>query len=140
MQTFDAVLFDLFGTLVNEDGSPIDGASELLEAMPAQRFAIVTSCPRRLADALIERAGLRRPPVVVTADDVRRGKPAPDCYLAAAARLGVVPERCLVIEDSPHGAAAGTAAGMNVVTVYRDVPSLRACGLSVASDGAILRG
>ncbi|MFM2196954.1 MAG: hypothetical protein RLZZ505_386 [Verrucomicrobiota bacterium] len=54
---------------------------------------------------------------VVTADDVKNGKPNPDIFLKAAQLLGVVPERCLVIEDAPPGVMAAQAAGMQVITV-----------------------
>ena len=54
-------------------------------------------------------------------DEVQKGKPAPDCFRAAAERMGVPPEACLVIEDAPAGVAAATAAGMRVVAV----PSIR---------------
>lgn len=53
--------------------------------------------------------------ITVTRADVARGKPAPDGYLLAAERLGIAPENCLVVEDSPTGAAAGLAAGMQVI-------------------------
>ena len=80
-------------------------------------WAIVTSCPRSLAEYLVESAGLRFPPHLITAGDVTAGKPAPDGYLLAAERLGVSPERCLVVEDSSPGIAAGRAAAMDVIAV-----------------------
>lgn len=55
--------------------------------------------------------------VIVTAEDVEHGKPAPDCYLAAAARLGVAPEECVVFEDSGVGIEAATRAGCSVIEV-----------------------
>jgi len=54
-------------------------------------------------------------------DEVENGKPAPDCFHATAAKIGVAPEDCLVIEDAPAGVQAATAAGMRVVVV----PSIR---------------
>ena len=57
------------------------------------------------------------PDVLVTSDMVARGKPAPDPYLLAAARLGVSPADCIVLEDAPPGIAAGRAAGMTVWAV-----------------------
>lgn len=119
METFDAVLFDLFGTLVTEQAQAIDGAPELLRSISPGRWAIVTSCPRELAHALVERAALPAPQVLVCSEDVASGKPAPDCYLLAARKLGAAPERCLVVEDSAHGIAAGVAAGMTVMAVGR---------------------
>jgi HAD superfamily hydrolase (TIGR01509 family) len=54
---------------------------------------------------------------VVTADDVKTGKPAPDIFLRAAELLGVKPERCLVLEDAPAGVMAGQLAGMTVISI-----------------------
>lgn len=149
METFDAVLFDLFGTLVTDRADAIEGARELLERMPAGRWAIVTSCPRGLAQELLRRAQLPEPAVLVSSDDVARGKPAPDCYVLAAERLGAAAERCLVAEDSRHGVAAGVAAGMTVVWIskgrshafergdVRVVSTLRDLDLEAQENGAI---
>ncbi len=132
---YDAVLFDLFGTLVIDRGEPTAGAAAVLDKLPPARWAVVTSCPRGLADALIARSGLRRPGTIVTSDDVSRGKPAPDGYLLAARILGFVPEQCLVIEDSSAGIAAAKAAGMDVINV-RETP-LRNLALEIAEDGGL---
>jgi sugar-phosphatase len=86
--------------------------------------AIATSCTLPLAHARLAAAGLDVPDVLVTADQVERGKPAPDPYLLAAARLGVDPAACLVLEDAPSGIAAGRAAGMTVWAVT----TTHACG------------
>ena len=88
------------------------GADQLL-AVLAQRaipWAVVTSADAPLAAARLEAAGIT-PPLLVTVDDVTRGKPDPEGYLLAAARLGVDPARCLVVEDAEPGLAAGRAAG-----------------------------
>ena len=61
--------------------------------------------------------GLPVPSVLITADDVTHGKPDPEAYLLAAAKLGVRPSRCVVVEDAPPGIKAGQAAGMRVVAV-----------------------
>ncbi len=90
------------------------GAAEVL-SLP--RVAIVTSCERPLALARLRAVGLPVPEVLVTADQIGRGKPAPDAYLLAAARLGVDPAECVVLEDAPAGVAAGRAAGMSVWAV-----------------------
>jgi sugar-phosphatase len=95
----------------------ISGAQAFLAALPPDRWALVTSAPRRLALRRIEAAGLPVPPLLVTADDVARGKPQPDCFLKAAELLGAPPAECLVWEDAPAGIAAAEAAGMEVVVI-----------------------
>jgi sugar-phosphatase len=90
------------------------GAAGVL-ALPV--VAIATSCTLPLAHARLRAAGLAMPNVLVTADEVARGKPAPDAYLLAAERLGADPAACLVLEDAPSGIAAGRAAGMTVWAV-----------------------
>ncbi len=90
------------------------GAAEVL-ALP--RVAIVTSCELPLAVARLHATGLPVPEVLITADQISRGKPAPDAYLLAAERLGVDPGECVVLEDAPAGVAAGRAAGMSVWAV-----------------------
>ena len=98
-----------------QDIVPIAGAPELIASLPPDRWAIVTSCPTRLAAVRREAAGLPAPPVVVTADDVQLRKPAPDCFLLAAEQLRVDPQMCVVVEDSPAGIEAGLRAGMRVL-------------------------
>jgi sugar-phosphatase len=95
----------------------ISGAAAFLGALPPDRWALVTSAPRLLALRRLEAAGLPAPALLVTADDVANGKPAPDCFLLAAAKLGVAPEDCLVWEDAAAGIAAAEAAGMPVVVI-----------------------
>src|SRR3954454_18237611 len=94
---------------------PIPGARELLATIPAERWGIVTSCPPRLANLRRTAAGLPEPRVLVTVDDVVNGKPAPDCFLLGAERLGFAPEDCVVVEDSAAGIRAGLDAGMRVL-------------------------
>ena len=100
-----------------DDIDPIAGAAAFLESLPADRWAIVTSAPRLLAERRLAAAGLPLPPLFITAEDVERGKPAPDCFLLAAERLGVSAEDCLVFEDAAAGIAAAEAAGCAVVVI-----------------------
>ena len=95
----------------------IAGAADFLVSLPADRWAIVTSAPRALAERRLGVAGLPLPAVMVTAEDVEHGKPAPDCFLLAAVRLGYPIEECLVFEDAPAGTAAAEAAGAAVVVI-----------------------
>ena len=98
------------------------GAVELVSSLPAQRWAIATSCTRATMDARIDAAGLPRPSVLVCADDVTHAKPAPDLFLEAARRLGVPPEDCVVVEDAPNGIEAARAAGCAVIAVTSSTP------------------
>lgn len=93
------------------------GALALLQALPAQTWAIATSGPRSVATARLRRANLPIPAVFITGDDVRNGKPHPDPYLLAAQGLGIAPNRCVVVEDAVAGVAAGLAAGAQVIGV-----------------------
>jgi sugar-phosphatase len=95
----------------------IPGAVHALSALRADRVAVVTSGTRPLALARLGAVGIAPPPVIVFAGDVERGKPDPEGYLAAAARLGVEPAEALVVEDSPPGIEAAKAAGMASVAV-----------------------
>jgi len=101
-----------------------DGVSDLLDAADAARVpaAVASSSASDWVVPHLDRLGLRhRFRAVVTRDDVggdsARTKPAPDLFLAAAAALRADPARCVVLEDSPNGVAAGRAAGMAVVAV-----------------------
>jgi mannitol-1-/sugar-/sorbitol-6-phosphatase len=96
---------------------PVPGAQRLLAALLPAQWAVVTSAWRRLAEIRLAVAGLPLPRVLVTADEVPASKPSPDGYLLASARLGVAPADCLVVEDTPVGAAAGRAAGMRVIAI-----------------------
>jgi sugar-phosphatase len=96
---------------------PLPGARELLAAVPAGRWAVVTACDDRLARARLRAAGLPEPTVLVSSDTVPTGKPDPAGYLFAAARLAADPTRCLVLEDAPAGVAAGLAAGATVLAL-----------------------
>ena len=116
---YEGVFFDLFGTLIDETAAAVDGALELLEECRGVRWAIVTSTDARLAARLIAHARLPDPPLLVTADDVARNKPAPDGYLYAATRLGVRPGHALVLEDTAGGIASARSAGMDVVAILR---------------------
>ena len=100
------------------DVGALAGAHELVATMERLqlRWAVVTSADLRLAMARLNAAGLH-PPVVVTSEDVTTGKPDPEGFLQASARLGVHPSRCLVVEDSEPGLAAGRAAGAMVAAL-----------------------
>ncbi|MFF7980538.1 HAD family hydrolase [Streptomyces sp. NPDC007901] len=94
----------------------LPGTAALLDSLPADRWAVVTSATRRLAEARLEAVGIR-PKTLIAADDITRGKPDPEPYLLAARQLGVDPARCVVFEDAPAGLRAGRAAGMTTVAL-----------------------
>ena len=93
------------------------GVKDLLAQLPRDRWGVATSGTRHTVSIRFPYLGLPEPSVMVTADDVQRGKPAPDPYLLAAKRLGVAPADCLVIEDAPAGVEAAKAAGARVIAV-----------------------
>jgi len=95
----------------------IEGAAEFLAGLPEDGWAIVTSATRVLAEARLAAAGLTAPPLFITAEDIANGKPAPDCYIEAARRLGKNVTQCAVFEDAPAGIEAGRAAGAAVVVI-----------------------
>jgi sugar-phosphatase len=108
-------------------------------------WAVVSSGTPAIVRARLAAAGLPLPEVLVTGDDVARGKPAPDPYLAAAARLGVPAAECVVFEDSPAGVAAAQAAGVAAVVgvnlrdpsadTWARVPDLTSVTLTPSASG-----
>ncbi len=106
------------GEMDDVDGVvPIAGAIAFLSAIPAGRWGIVTSAPVKLAHRRLAAAGIPLPSVIITAEDVTRGKPAPDGYILGAKRLGFDPTDCLVFEDVPAGILAGEGAGADVAVI-----------------------
>jgi len=95
----------------------VAGAAALLNALPRHSWALVTSAPRQLAHMRMQCAGLPLPSIIVSADDVKNGKPHPEGVLRAAHLLGVQPAECLVIEDTPAGIQAARAGGMRALGV-----------------------
>lgn len=93
------------------------GAIELVNSIPLNRWAVVTSGRRALATSRIHRLGIPMPQVLVTAEDVKQGKPAPDPYLKGAELLRVRPENCVVVEDAVAGIRSAHAAGMRVISL-----------------------
>ncbi|WP_082510956.1 HAD-IA family hydrolase [Rhizobium sp. Root274] len=123
---------------------PIAGAIDFLNALPAHRWAIVTSAPSALARARIAAAGLPQPLKIVTAEDVKIGKPDPAGYRLGAEKLGVDPAHCLVFEDVMAGVLAGEGAGADVMVITAthahlletDYPKLHGYeGVTVDVDG-----
>jgi sugar-phosphatase len=125
------------------------GAATLIESLPTGRWAVVTSGGPEVAAARLGAAGLPQPPLMITAQDVKEGKPAPEPYRLAAHRLGMSPETCLVVEDAPAGLEAGRAAGSRTVGVLGShranqldadfhVPDLQAISVESTPGGPLL--
>jgi sugar-phosphatase len=100
-----------------EDVVALPGAAELLRALPADRWTVVTSCTRRLALVRLRVAGLPIPEKLVSSNDVINGKPNPEPFLKGAELLGIAPADCVVFEDAPAGIRAGKAAGARVIAL-----------------------
>lgn len=121
--TVDELVAELIGRmtkLVPTQVVPRPGAPELLEYLLARGIpcAIASSSPMPIIDAVVTSQGWDRYfQTHVCGDDVTHGKPAPDIYLEAARRIGVSPEACLALEDSPNGSRAAVAAGMVTIAV-----------------------
>ena len=109
---------------------PLPGALELLASLPPDRWTIVTSCTRPLAEVRIKAAGLPLPKKLITSNDITHGKPNPEPYLKGAAILGFPPAECIVLEDVPAGVRSGKSAGARVAAFTTTVgrPELLAAG------------
>lgn len=119
-----ARLLDRMVELFAESVPLFDGALELVDGVRARGIptALVSSSYRALVDAALTRIGAARFDVTIAGDEVTHGKPDPEPYLTAAARLAVDPRRCTVLEDAPAGVASAEAAGCRVVAVPSVAP------------------
>jgi sugar-phosphatase len=113
----------------------LPGVRRLLESLPLDRWAIVTSATRRLLTARLTAAGLPVPERIISGEMVERGKPDPEPYRRGAELLGFSPVECVVVEDAPSGVGSGKAAGCRVMAVLGTEPveELRAADWVVAS-------
>ncbi|MEB2652811.1 HAD-IA family hydrolase [Pseudomonas siliginis] len=126
----------------------IPAAAAFLNGLPKDRWAMVTSAPRDLALRRMAAAGIPEPSVMITAEDVKAGKPDPAGYLLAAKKLGVEPADCLIFEDATVGIQAAEAAGAALMiittthqhpieTAHATLASYDAIGVSVGADGLL---
>ena len=108
----------------------LPGARALLESVPVERWAIVTSATRRLLLARLKVAELPVPERLIAGDEVVNGKPHPEPYIRGAALIHAAPADCIVVEDAPSGVGAGVAAGCRVLGVLgtHTAAELRAAG------------
>ena len=108
----------------------LPGSAQLLKQLPPDRWTIVTSCTRPLAETRLRAAGLPIPERMITSNDIKNGKPHPEPYLKGASVLGFSAADCVVVEDVAAGIRAGKAAGARVIafrTTVKD-PELLAAG------------
>ena len=105
------------------DVAALPGAAALLDALPAQRWTVVTSGSLDVAQARLRAAGLPNPPVMITAEQVRSGKPHPEPYQRGAALFGVEPWRTLAVEDSSAGLASALTAGCRTLALTTTQPA-----------------
>ncbi|MFF7727023.1 HAD-IA family hydrolase [Streptomyces sp. NPDC008001] len=96
---------------------PVPGALALLASLPQDRWAVVTSSSRRVAETRLAQAGIEPKFLITSDDDLTHYKPHPEPFLLAAERLGFDPARCVVVEDAPAGLTAGRAAGMATIAL-----------------------
>ncbi len=113
----------------------LPGARALLESLPVERWAIVTSATYRLLLGRLRAAELPVPERIISGDMVERGKPDPEPYRRGAELIGIAgaaPADCIVVEDAPSGVGAGVAAGCRVLGVIGSYgeAELRAAGVS----------
>ena len=99
------------------------GAVELLNSIPRGKWCVVTSGTRFLATTRMRNFGIPLPDVLVTADDVKNGKPDPEPYRKGAELLKVNPANCVVVEDAPAGIRSAHAAGMKVISMPTTYPA-----------------
>jgi sugar-phosphatase len=108
----------------DQDGVVVmPGAAELLTSIPEGRWCVVTSGTRYLATSRLKHANLSLPRILVSADDVSKGKPDPEPYLTGARLLGMKASDCLVVEDAPAGILAARAGGMKVIGMTSTYPA-----------------
>ena len=110
----------------------LPGARALLESLPTERWAIVTSATYRLLLGRLYAAKLPVPERIISGDMVDRGKPDPEPYRRGAELIQALPSECIVVEDAPSGVSAGVAAGSRVLGVLgsHSEAELRAAGVS----------
>jgi HAD superfamily hydrolase (TIGR01509 family) len=110
--------------ILREEEPIFETLPELVEKLARQyRLALASGSLHVVIDAVLAMKNLRQFfPVIVSVEDVQRGKPAPDVFLRAAALLQVAPERCCVIEDSAAGVEAARAAGMTAIAITNSLP------------------
>lgn len=132
-ENFDSAFHSRVFAAFERDLEPVSGASEVLEKLVAGGvpYCLASSGSHERIRVGHRRTGLDRwfdDERIFSSEDVGRGKPAPDLFLYAAERMGVAPEKCVVVEDSPLGVRAAVAAGMDVYGFTAMTPAERLSG------------
>ena len=121
-----------------DDLMVLPGVKTLLESLPPERWAIVTSATKRLLLGRLGVAGLPIPERIISGDMVERGKPDPEPYRRGAELLGLRPEECVVVEDAPAGVGAGIAAGCRVLGTHSLEELHEASWVAASLEGAVV--
>lgn len=111
---------EIYRELLEEGVTPMPGLFELFEYLqdkPLKKAVASSSIIKDIELVIQHLDAIEHFDAIVSAEEVERGKPAPDVFLEAAKRLGVDPEHCVVLEDAPEGVKAGKAAGMKVIAI-----------------------
>ncbi|MFF0302506.1 HAD family hydrolase [Streptomyces sp. NPDC004562] len=137
---FDDVFHARVFAAFERELKPVAGAVEVLEALSARGvpYCVASSGSHERIRVGHRTTGLDRwfdDARIFSSQDVGRGKPAPDLFLHAARRMGVAPERCVVVEDSPLGVRAAVAAGMDVLGFTAMTPAERLSGANELFSG-----
>ncbi|WP_405614046.1 HAD family hydrolase [Streptomyces sp. NBC_01508] len=132
-EDFDDTLHRRVFAAFERELMPVEGVTKVLGKLAAdgRPYCVASSGSHERIRVGHRKTGLDRwfePETVFSAQDVGRGKPAPDLFLYAAERMGVSPARCVVIEDSPLGVAAARAAGMDVYAFTAMTPVEKLAG------------
>ncbi|WP_069886365.1 HAD family hydrolase [Streptomyces luteocolor] len=132
-EDFDEVFHARVFAAFERELEPVDGAVEVLEKLAGDgvAYCLASSGSHERIRVGHRKAGLDAwfdDERIFSAQDVGRGKPAPDLFLYAAERMGVAPEKCVVVEDSPLGVQAAVAAGMDVLGFTAMTPAERLTG------------
>lgn len=127
LETLIQLKEDRLLSLLDRDQPLFPGLVELVEGLSrVTRLAVASGSSHPVIRAVLRMRDLHRHfPVVVSSQDVARGKPEPDIFLLAASRLGVDPADCVVIEDSAAGVTAARASGMRVIAITNSLPGDR---------------
>ena len=127
-----------YRSIIEKGVRPFDGLPEELAHWRSYPLALATSSTRMETEFMLAMLGFNRMlSPVITSDDVRRTKPAPDCYLLAAERLGRHPGDCIVLEDSPNGMLAAIEAGTQVLAITNKDPASLPEGILTVFPSAV---